>query len=43
MSKVPSLSYEKVINALRRNGWVVNLAHILKQANLSLEAFLDLL
>jgi predicted RNA binding protein YcfA (HicA-like mRNA interferase family) len=24
MSKVPSLSYEKVINALRRNGWVVS-------------------
>jgi len=75
MSKVPSLSYEKVINALRRNGWVVvrqrgshirlhkrtadetlklivpahrpikksTLAHILKQANLSLETFLDLL
>jgi len=75
MSKVPSLSYEKVINALRRNGWVVvrqrgshirlhkrtademlrlivpahrpikrsTLSHILKQANLSLEAFLDLL
>jgi predicted RNA binding protein YcfA (HicA-like mRNA interferase family) len=75
MSKVPSLSYEKVINALRRNGWVVvrqrgshirlhkrtadetlklivpahrpikksTLAHILKQANLSLETFLELL
>jgi predicted RNA binding protein YcfA (HicA-like mRNA interferase family) len=75
MSKVPSLSYEKVIYALRRNGWVVvrqrgshirlhkrtadetlklvvsahrpikrsTLSHILKQANLSLEAFLDLL
>ena len=23
MSKVPSLSYEKLINALRRDGWVV--------------------
>ena len=23
MTKVPSLNYEKVINALRRNGWVV--------------------
>jgi len=23
MSKVPSLNYEKVINALRRDGWVV--------------------
>ena len=75
MSKVPSLSYEKVINVLRRNGWVVvrqrgshirlhkrtadetlklivpahrpikrsTLSHILRQANLSLEAFLDLL
>jgi predicted RNA binding protein YcfA (HicA-like mRNA interferase family) len=75
MSKVPSLDYEKVIKALRRNGWVVvrqrgshirlhkrigdetlklivpahrpikrsTLSHILKQANLSLETFLDLL
>jgi predicted RNA binding protein YcfA (HicA-like mRNA interferase family) len=23
MSKVPTLSYDKVINALRRDGWVV--------------------
>jgi predicted RNA binding protein YcfA (HicA-like mRNA interferase family) len=23
MSKVPSLNYEKVINALRRDGWIV--------------------
>jgi predicted RNA binding protein YcfA (HicA-like mRNA interferase family) len=23
MSKVPSLSYERVVNALRRDGWVV--------------------
>ena len=23
MSKVPSLNYDKVINALRRDGWVV--------------------
>jgi predicted RNA binding protein YcfA (HicA-like mRNA interferase family) len=23
MSKVPSLNYEKVVNALRRDGWVV--------------------
>jgi predicted RNA binding protein YcfA (HicA-like mRNA interferase family) len=23
MSKVPSLSYEKIINALKRDGWVV--------------------
>jgi len=23
MTKVPDLDYEKVINALRRNGWVV--------------------
>jgi predicted RNA binding protein YcfA (HicA-like mRNA interferase family) len=75
MSKVPSLDYEKVINALRRDGWVVvrqrgshirlhkrtadetlklivpahrpikrsTLSHILKQANLTVEAFLDLL
>jgi predicted RNA binding protein YcfA (HicA-like mRNA interferase family) len=75
MSKVPSLDYEKVIKALRRDGWVVvrqrgshirlhkrtadetlklivpahrpikrsTLSHILKQANLSVEAFLELL
>lgn len=23
MSKVPSLNYQQVINALRRNGWIV--------------------
>lgn len=74
MSKVPSLNYEKVINALRRDGWVVvrqkgshirlhkrmpdetlklvvpahrpikrsPLSHILKQAGLSLDDFLNL-
>ena len=75
MSKVPSLSYEKVVAALKRDGWVVvrqrgshirlqkhmrdevlkltvpahrpikrsTLAHILKQARLSVEGFLELL
>jgi len=74
MSKVPSLNYDKVINALRRDGWVVvrqrgshirlhkrtadetmklivpahrpikrsTLSHIIKQANLSLDDFLNL-
>ena len=75
MSKVPSLSYVKIINALQRDSWVVvrqkgshirlqkhtrtevlkltipahvpikrsTLAHILKQAGLSVEDFLGLL
>ncbi len=75
MSKVPSLSYEQVINALRRDGWLVvrqrgshirlqkrtadetlkiivpahrpikrsTLSHILKQARLDLDVFLELL
>jgi len=75
MTKVPSLSYNQVIRALRRDGWVVvrqkgshirlqktlpdktlkliipahkpikrsTLSHILKQANLSVEKFQDLL
>lgn len=75
MSKVPSVNYEQVIRALRRDGWVVvrqkgshirlqkhtpvetlkvtvpahrpikrsTLAHILKQANLSVERFIELL
>ena len=75
MTKVPSLSYEQVVRALRRDGWVVvrqrgshirlqkhtpdetlklivpahrpikrsTLSHILKQAHLSLEAFIELL
>lgn len=75
MSKVPSLSYEQIIRALQRDGWVVvrqrgshirlqkrvgdevlkltvpahrpvkrsTLAHILKQARLSVEDFLRLL
>ncbi len=75
MTKVPSLGYERVIRALRRNGWVVvrqrgshirlqkrleaetlklivpahrpikrsTLAHILKQARLDTDAFLQLL
>ncbi|QBQ56192.1 type II toxin-antitoxin system HicA family toxin [Nitrosococcus wardiae] len=75
MSKVPSLPYEKVVAALKRDGWVVvrqrgshirlqkhtrteilkltvpahrpikrsTLSHILKQADLSVEAFQDLL
>ena len=75
MTKVPSVHYEKVIAALRRNGWVVvrqkgshirlqketvegamkltvpahrpikrsTLSHILKQAEISVEEFIDLL
>jgi predicted RNA binding protein YcfA (HicA-like mRNA interferase family) len=75
MSKVPSLNYEKVIGALRRDGWIVvrqrgshirlqkrtpdevlkiivpahrpikrsTLSHILKQAQLSISEFLELL
>ena len=75
MSKVPSLSYEKLISALKRDGWVVvrqrgshirlqkhtrdevlkltvpahrpikrsTLSHILKQAHLSVDGFLELL
>lgn len=75
MSKVPSLSYEKVIAALKRDGWVIvrqrgshirlhkhvraellkltvpahrpikrsTLSHILKQARISVEDFLELL
>ncbi len=75
MSKVPSLSYEQIVRALQRDGWVVvrqrgshirlqkrvgeevlkitvparrpvkrsTLAHILKQARLSVEDFLKLL
>ncbi|MBW2042974.1 MAG: type II toxin-antitoxin system HicA family toxin [Deltaproteobacteria bacterium] len=73
MNKVPSLNYDKVIHALRRDGWVVvprrgsniglqknvgdevlkiiipahkpmkrsTLSHILKQARLSIEVFLE--
>ncbi len=75
MSKVPSLNYDKVIAALRRDGWVVvrqkgshirlqkrngnetlkltipahkpikrsTLSHIIKQANLTIEKFIELL
>jgi predicted RNA binding protein YcfA (HicA-like mRNA interferase family) len=75
MSKIPSLSYDRIIRALQRDGWVVvrqrgshirlqkhiavetlkltipahrpvkrsTLAHILKQARLDIDAFLDLL
>ncbi len=75
MSKVPSLNYEKVVQALRRDSWVVvrqrgshirlqkpmadetlkiivpahrpikrsTLSHILKQARLSVDQFLELL
>jgi predicted RNA binding protein YcfA (HicA-like mRNA interferase family) len=75
MSKVPTLSYIEIINALKKDGWVVirqrgshirlqkhvsdkvlkltvpahnpvkrsTLAHILKQANLDLDKFLELL
>lgn len=75
MTKVPSLSYQKVIKALRRDGWIVvrqrgshirlqkrlpdetmkiivpahrpikrsTLSNILKQANISVERFNELL
>jgi len=75
MSKVPSLSYKKIITALERDGWIVirqrgshirlekkllnetlkltvpahrpvkrsTLAHILKQARIDLDQFIDLL
>lgn len=75
MTKVPSLGYDQVIRALRRDGWVVvrqrgshirlqkhlpqetlklivpahrqikrsTLAHILKQARLGVNQFLDLM
>ncbi len=75
MSKVPSVNYQQVINALRRDGWVVvrqkgshirlqkrianeilkiivpahrpikrsTLSHIIKQARLSAQDFLELL
>jgi len=75
MSKVPSLNYQQVIAALRRDGWIVvrqkgshirlqkrlpnemlkiivpahrpikrsTLSHILKQAHLTVEAFLKLI
>ena len=75
MTKVPSIHYDKVIRALRRNGWVVvrhkgshirlqkhteqetlkltvpthrpikrsTLSHILKQAKLDVEHFIELL
>jgi len=74
MTKVPSLGYEKVIKALKRNGWVIvrqrgshirlhkhlenetlkltipahrpikrsTLSHILKQARISTDTFLQL-
>ena len=74
MSKVPSLSYDRIIRALQRDGWVVvrqkgshvrllkhtpaetlkltipahrpvkrsTLSHILKQAKLSVDAFVAL-
>ena len=75
MSKVPSLSYRKIVAALRRNGWIVvrqrgshirlqkregdrtlkltvpahrpvkrsTLARIIKQAEMDLDRFLELL
>jgi len=75
MSKVPSLSYDRIVRALQRDGWVVvrqkgshirlqkhtlsetlkltipahrpvkrsTLAHILKQARLSVDGFLNLI
>lgn len=75
MTRVPSVNYEKVVRALRRDGWVVvrqrgghirlhkhsgeetlkltlpnhrpikrsTLSHILKQAKLDIDRFLELL
>ncbi len=75
MTKVPSLSYHKIIAALERDGWIVvrqrgshirlekqlndevfkltvpahktvkrsTLAHILKQAHIDVERFIDML
>ena len=75
MSKVPSLSYDKIIRALQRDGWVMvrtkgshvrlqkhivnetlkltipahqpvkrsTLAHILKQARITIDDFLNLI
>ena len=75
MNKVPSVNYPQLINALRRDGWIVirqkgrhirlqkrlpdemlkitipahrpikrlTLSHILKQAHLSVEKFIELL
>jgi len=75
MSKVPSLPYNRIINALQRDGWIVvrqrgshirlqkrfedevlkitvpahrpvkrsTLSHILKQAKIDLDSFLELL
>jgi len=75
VSKIPSLTYNKIISALQRNGWIVvrqkgshirlqkrigdevlkltvpankpvkrtTLSHIIKQARLNLEDFLNLL
>ena len=75
MSKIPSVNYSELINALRRDGWIVirqkgshirlqkrlpdemlkitipahrpikrsTLSHILKQAHLSVEKFIELL
>ena len=75
MTKVPSINYQQIVNALQRNGWVVvrqkgshirlqkhignetlkiivpahrpvkrsTLSHILKQARLSVEQFIELL
>ena len=75
MSTVPSLSFDRIVHALQRNGWVIvrqkgshirlqkhtvtetlkltipahrpvkrsTLAHILKQAQISLDDFLNLL
>jgi len=74
MTKVPSLNFDRVINALKRDGWIVvrqkgshirlqkrlkdetlkltvpahkpikrsTLSHILKQARISTESFLEL-
>jgi len=75
MTKVPSVNYQQVINALHRDGWIIvrqkgshirlqkrlpnemlkitvpahrpvkrsTLSHILKQARLSVERFIELL
>jgi hypothetical protein len=46
VSAVPELGYDRIIAALRRDGWVVvsqTLSHILKQARIKLDDFLALI
>ncbi|WP_155309876.1 type II toxin-antitoxin system HicA family toxin [Desulfosarcina ovata] len=53
MTKVPVLGYRRVIKALQRDGWVIvrqkgshirsTLSHILKQARLTVDQFINLI